>query len=55
MPGGWGFRFVQIKGLNKENFDKKSSSHEPLAGMHLYLYLYYGARRFNFLKIKSLV
>jgi len=37
MPGGWGFRFVQIrgwhllgsnKGQNKEHFDK-SSSHEP--------------------------
>jgi len=24
VPGGWGFRFVQIKGLNKENFDKSS-------------------------------
>jgi len=22
IPGGWGFIFVQIKGLNKENFDK---------------------------------
>jgi len=32
MPGGWGFRFVQIKGLNEDNFDK--SSHEPLARMH---------------------
>jgi len=44
--GGWGFRSVQMKGLapfgpnkgqNTENFDKsskKSSSHEPLAGMH---------------------
>jgi len=21
MPGGWGFIFVQIKRLNKENFD----------------------------------
>jgi len=40
MLGGWGYRFVQIKRLNKENFHKsskikkKSSSHEPLAGMH---------------------
>jgi len=24
MLGGWGFRFVQIKGQNKENFEKYS-------------------------------
>jgi len=24
IPGGWGFIFVQIKGLNKENIDKSS-------------------------------
>jgi len=24
IPGGWGFRFVQIKGLNKEHFNKSS-------------------------------
>jgi len=24
VPGGWGFRFVQIKGLNKEHFDQSS-------------------------------
>jgi len=46
MLGGWGFRFVQIKGLAPFgaqyggkirkiliNF-QKYSSHEPLAGMH---------------------
>jgi len=37
MLGGWGFRFVQIKGQNKENVDKfniKKTSPEPLTGMH---------------------
>jgi len=45
MLGGWGFIFVQIQGLallglnrgqNNENLInlQKSSSHEPLAGMH---------------------
>jgi len=46
MLGGWEFRFVQIKGLapfGAQLGDKirkvlinlqKSSSHEPLAGMH---------------------
>jgi len=49
MLGEWGFRFVQIKGLTpfwgqiRGNIRKnlihfqKSSSHEPLAGMHWYL------------------
>jgi len=31
MLGGWGFRFVQIKGLINL---QKCSSHEPPAGMH---------------------
>jgi len=42
MLGEWRFRFVEMKGSNKEqnmdNFHKSSkSSHEPLAGMHSYL------------------
>jgi len=35
---------------------QKSSSHEPLAGMHCYLaWGILGARRFKFVKIKSLI
>jgi len=45
MPGGWGFRSVQMKGwlllgpkrgkIRKILINlQKSSSHEPLAGMH---------------------
>jgi len=26
IPGGWGIIFVQIKGLNKENFNKSSKN-----------------------------
>jgi len=46
MPGGWGFRFVQIrgspfldssKGQNKENFDKYSS-HEPRTGWNTLIF-----------------
>jgi len=34
---------------------KKSSSHEPLAGMHWYLAWYiHGARRFKMVQMKSL-
>jgi len=40
MIGGWGFRFVQIKGLapirgkiRKILLNLQKSSHEPLAGM----------------------
>jgi len=46
MLGGWGFRFVQIKGLgpnkgqNKENFDKssKNSSHEQTTGQNALIF-----------------
>jgi len=45
MLGGWGFRFVHIKGLapfeaqirdkiRKKLISLQKSSHEPLAGMH---------------------
>jgi len=46
MPGGWGFRFVQIKGAGRFGGPimgkkrkilinlQKSSFHEPLARMH---------------------
>jgi len=62
MLGRWGFRSVQIKGLDPFGAPirkilitlQKSSSHEPLARMHWYLALcILGSRRLKFVQIKS--
>jgi len=38
MPGGWGFIFVQIEWLNKENFDKSSKIFSSTTGRNALIF-----------------